>query len=437
MKRIACLSLVVLSLVACSKDDEYRSVELDLKTVKLDIADAKMLALCENGTKTKSSSGDIDLLKIDEKGKMYSVFWIAPGTTDTIRIIPHSILPLANEFVLFSNITTFCSNPNAYYYLNYNDSYIIRKKDGAIFVIDDMLFDDGTGDEFDIQGFKPRIDKLNNAFCLSGSDVYKFALSNLDDITMQRITLDQFPLDCRNHPFEVDRDGNCITRTDRERTILYKSEGGMYEFPQSDGVFNYFVGYNGDLYCCSFSDKDWQNSNRLYKIFPLEIGVQVSYDLENAASKKTQTNYVWSGSKLHTLENGYIHVFLATDDTNNMLVYNSKNGTIKEVGFLPGTMEEVVGISNNCIYRIMDHKIYKYDFAAGEKEVTPIDFDFSTCTVYKDWIAYNVPDGSKFILGAIRNSDMAILRIEVDMETGKTTVFEDMQDRPIVTLVQL
>lgn len=100
-------------------------------------------------------------------------------------------------------------------------------------------------------------------------------------------------------------------------------------------------------------------------------------------------------------------------------------------------MEEVVGISNNCIYRIMDHKIYKYDFVAEEKSVTPIDFDFNTCTVYKDWMAYNVPNGSKFILGAIRNSDMAILRIEVDMETGKATVFEDLQDRPIVTLVQL
>ena len=47
MKRIACLSLALLSLVACNKDDEYRSVELDLKTVRLDIADAKMLALCD------------------------------------------------------------------------------------------------------------------------------------------------------------------------------------------------------------------------------------------------------------------------------------------------------------------------------------------------------------------------------------------------------
>ena len=61
----------------------------------------------------------------------------------------------------------------------------------------------------------------------------------------------------------------------------------------------------------------------------------------------------------------------------------------------------------------------------------------SISTIYKDWSACNVPDDSKFILGAIRNSDMAILRIEVDMESGKSTVFEDIQDRPIVTLVQL
>ena len=75
---------------------------------------------------------------------------------------------------------------------------------------------------------------------------------------MQQVTLDQFPLSYySNHPYEVDKRGNCVTTVDIEgtsekRTILYKSEGGMYEFPQSDGVFNYFVGYNGDLYCCSF-----------------------------------------------------------------------------------------------------------------------------------------------------------------------------------------
>ncbi len=452
MKRLACLSLVVLSLVACSKDDEYRSVELDLKTVKLDIADAKMLALCDKGTKTKSNPEDLDLFKIDGNGNMRSVLWIAPGTADTVRIVPEVILPLSDEFVLFSRIQTFCNNPNAHYYIDYSNSYIIRKKDGAIFVIDDNQYPDFRNIDYNDElergiDVNPRVDQFNNAYCLAGeyspTKVYKFALSSLDDIMMQQVTLDQFPLSYySNHPYEVDKRGNCVTTVDIEgtsekRTILYKSEGGMYEFPQSDGVFNYFVGYNGDLYCCSFSDKDWQNNNRQYKIFPLEIGVQVSYDLVNAASKKTQTYYVRNGSKLHTLENGYIHVFLATDDTNNMLVYNSKTGVIKEVGFLPGEMEEVVGISNNCIYRIMDHKIYKYDFVAEEKSVTPIDFDFNTCTVYKDWMAYNVPNGSKFILGAIRNSDMAILRIEVDMEIGKTTVFEDLQDRPIVTLVQL
>lgn len=111
MKRIACLSLALLSLVACNKDDEYRSVELDLKTVRLDIADAKMLALCDKGTKTKSNPGDMDLFKIDGKGNMHSVLWIAPGTTDTVRIVPEVILPLSDEFVLFSQIQTFVAIP--------------------------------------------------------------------------------------------------------------------------------------------------------------------------------------------------------------------------------------------------------------------------------------------------------------------------------------
>ena len=222
-----------------------------------------------------------------------------------------------------------------------------------------------------------------------------------------------------------------------EKYILYKADGGLYEFPKSDDVFDYFVGYNGKMYCCSCSDKGNYWGNKQYKVFPLEIGVEVSYDLVQAISKETQTNYAWDRSRIYTLENGFIHVLLATDDTNNMLVYNSKDNTIREVGFLPGEMEDVVGISNNCIYRIMNNSIYKYDFMAEEKSVIPIDFDFSGCATYRDWDTYNAPQGSKFILGAIRNSDMARLRIEVDMETGKSTVFEDAQDRPIVTLVQV
>ena len=55
MKRIACLSLALLSLVACNKDDEYRSVELDLKTVRLDIADCPGY----DGHGTHCSGGDI------------------------------------------------------------------------------------------------------------------------------------------------------------------------------------------------------------------------------------------------------------------------------------------------------------------------------------------------------------------------------------------
>ena len=111
---------------------------MDLKTVRLDIADAKMLVLCDKGTKTKSNPGDMDLFKIDGKGNMRSVLWIAPGTTDTVRIVPEVILPLSDEFVLFSQIQTFYSNPNAHYYIDYGNSYIIRKKDGAVFVIDNQ-----------------------------------------------------------------------------------------------------------------------------------------------------------------------------------------------------------------------------------------------------------------------------------------------------------
>lgn len=451
MKKIFSLSLILLFLMSCNKDDNG-SRELNMAMVKLNIADAEMLALCGNETKTKSDQQGSDLFKIDKNGKMSAVYWIVPGTTDTLGIIPKVILPLSEEYVLFSGVEVSCSNPNSYYYINnsYWDSYVIRKKDGAIFKIDGEKYPDFNNLNYGYShvndkdlDLNPRTDKFNNAYCLAGGytpeGVYKFALGNLSDITIQKVNLDQFPVEswlC-THPFEVDFNGNCITFVDNDRVILYKAEGGLYEFPQTENVFNYFVGYNGDLYCCSYPNKEDYSREKQYKIYPLEIGVQVLYDFDNAVSKTTQTSYSGSESRIYTLENKYIHVLLATDDTNNMLVYNSKDETIKEVGFTPGTMDDVVGVSNNSIYRIMDNKILKYDFVSDQKSITPIDFDFSSCSVYKKWSAYNVPNGSKFILGAIRNSDMAILRIEVDMESGKATVFEDMQDRPIVTLVQI
>lgn len=445
MKKIFSLSLILLFLMSCNKDDNgYR--ELDMAMVKLNIADAEMLALCGNETKTKSDQGNYDLFKIDKNGKMSVVYWVVPGTTDTLHIVPNLILPLSEEYVLFSGINIFSDNPNSNYYINsYGDSYVIRKKDGAVFKIDGNKYYDfqnlDYGNSFEIENdLNPRTDKLNNAYCLAGGSslesVYKFALGSLSDVTMQKVNLDQFPIDSWSaHPFEVDFKGNCITSVKNDRVILYKAEGGLYEFPQEENVFDYFVGYNGDFYCCSSLNGDSRNNE--YKIYPLEVGVQVLYDFDNAVSKTTQTNYSGSEPHIHTLENGYIHVLQASDNTNNMLVYNSKEETIKEVGFTPGTLEDVVGVSNNSIYRIMDNKIYKYDFVSDEKDITPINFDFSSCSVYKKWSAYNVPNGSKFILGAIRNSDMAKLRIEVDMESGKATVFEDMQDRPIVTLIQI
>lgn len=450
MKRIISSVLLLISLIACDKNsDPYK--DFSLSSVRMDIADAQMLALCGNGAQTKSSTDDLSLFKIDKDGNMTAVRSMVDGTNEEVRLVPESIWPLNDEYIL-------C--PRIWYYRSGQDwgssdenSYLINKKSGRMYVIDGNKYPDFRETDFSYQikngiDVNPRTDDLNNAYCLvkgyssSGMSIYKFALENFDNITMQKVNLDQFPIEIGNyrHPFEVDAAGNCMTYVSLddlgEKYILYKADGGLYEFPKSDDIFDYFVGYNGKMYCCSCSDKDWQNKQ--YKVFPLEIGVEVSYDLAQAVSKDTQTTYNgWYGARIYTLENGFIHVLLATDDTNNMLVYNSKDNTIREVGFLPGEMENVVGISNNCIYRIMNKSIYKYDFIAEEKSVTPIDFDFSGCATYRDWDTYNAPQGSKFILGAIRNSDMARLRIEVDMETGKSTVFEDAQDRPIVTLVQV
>lgn len=199
MKKFFSLSLILLFLMSCNKDDNgYR--ELDMAMVKLNIADAEILALCGNETKTKSDQQGSDLFKIDKNGKMSAVFWVVPGTTDTLSIVPNLILPLSEEYVLFSGIEVACNNPDSHYYINsYGDSYVIRKKDGAVFKIDGYKYPDFQNLYYayyyaDDKDLNPRTDKLNNAYCLAGDNnssrsVYKFALGSLSDITMQKVNL--------------------------------------------------------------------------------------------------------------------------------------------------------------------------------------------------------------------------------------------------------
>lgn len=440
---------ILLTFFACKEEVGNRYQEMGLPSFKMDIADATMLALCGPNGQTRAEAGSVGLYKIDADGNMTAVFATTDSTQEIVQLVPEKIISLSADYVLMYRFQIYAEDGTNYGYLgDWNDSYIIRKRDGAMFKIDGTKYPEIADsnlsfyeEEYGID-VKPRMDKNGNVYYLvSSGDVYKFSLNNLSDITMQRITLDQFPIQINSwpfHPYEVNPDGHCIASVSSdagEKVILYKAEGGMYEFPAKENVFEYFVGYNGDLYCCS---EVGNYTNFEYRIFPLNIGTQVEYDFENAISKKTQTAYADYNAHVITLENGYTHVLLSTrEEMNNMLVYDSKNDMIKEVGFMPGKMEKVIGISNNSIYRIMDNTIYKYDFVTDEKSTIPIQFDFSTCTVYKDWQAYNVPQGSKFIICAIRNTDLAILRIEIDMETGKAIVFEDMQDRPIISLVQI
>ena len=456
-KQLLCSVLALMSFIACDKDDNGNNREVNLSMCRMEIADAKMLAICNNGSAvTKSSDEELSLFKIDQNGAMTIVRCIQEGTNEVVELRVPSIIPISNEFILCPRIEYPVQSADGYVWYNWDgDSYLINKTTGRFYRIDRQKYPDINSLEYSFPelskqkyDINPRTDALGNAYIAVPEKcrIYKFSLKDVDNITMQQINLEQFPVACwYSHPYEVDAFGNCLTYFQDnalgEKILLYKAAGGMFEFPKADGVLNYFVGQDGNFICCS-QFGEWRNYE--YKFYPIKPGVNVDYDLARAASKKTQTEYAREYRYKHgayTLKNGYIHVLLSPDNIspnpNTMLVYNSKDNTVKEVGFIPGEMENVVGIDNNSIYRIMDKKIYKYDFIKEEKSVIPIAYDFSGCTTYKDWDTYNVGQGSKFILGAIRNSDMAALRIEVDMETGKTRVFENPQDRQIITLVQV
>lgn len=197
MKRIISSVLLLASLIACDKDDNSYN-NFSLSSVRMDIADAQMLVLCGNEALTKSSADDLSLFKIDKDGNMTAVRSMVDGTNEEVRLVPKSIWPLNDEYIL-------C--PRIWYYRSGQDwgssdenSYLINKKSGRMYVIDGNKYQGFSDTDFSYQikegiDVNPRTDNLNNAYCLangysssglSQKGIYKFALENSDNITMQK-----------------------------------------------------------------------------------------------------------------------------------------------------------------------------------------------------------------------------------------------------------
>lgn len=460
MKKYLCMMLALATLSGCK--DDFNGQEWATSAVtKIDITGAQMLALTGNDMRTRAGADDLGFYKVNENGDLEAVYTFetedGKEMKSEVQLVPSMILPLSDDYVFLVDCSAQNSEGGNFIWgLN----YIVRKSDGAVFYIEenDILYggmstyDWGYPENSDIM---PRTDLNNNSYFIGynydGNEVvYKLALNSAsNNLKIQQVSLDQFYLrhgttgTNRMHPFEVDAVGNCITTADiyyenssDPKVILYKANGGIYEMPKDAGVFDYFVGYDGRMCCWSYLDDNYPYS---YKAFPLEIGANVEYDIKNATSIDSSIGR-YNLSRPYTLENKYIHVLCTVNENetqNQMLVYNSKENTLREITCMEGEMSEAIGYNRNSIYRIMGNQIYEYNFDSNQEKLIPIDYDLNSCTAYQSWKAYNVAQGSKFILCAIRNSDMAILRIEVDMATGKTTVHEDSQEKKIISLVQI
>lgn len=463
MKRFLYIALVFALCVSCKDEVDPYSSDWGKSTItKIDITNAKMLVLTGNDLQSKATADNLGFYKLDEEGNLEAVYTYVMEDGKEVKskvlLVPQSIFPLSKEYVLLSRCAAqFEDGTQRLWGL----SYIVRKNDGAIFYTDDPILNKiRTYEEIDYQensDILPRTDQNGYTYFIAGNEenddvIYKMGLNRISNgLEIQQVSLDQFILrhgttgTFRLHPFEIDPKGNCITTSEvhyensyKDKVILYKADGGIFEFPESAGVFEYFIGYDGQMYGWSALGDSYPYT---YKVFPIEIGTDVTYDLENAPTLTSDMPLAdLCISYPYTLENNYIHILFSIEKTetqNKMLVYNSKENTLKEIVCLEGKMSTAIGHSRNSIYRIMGNQIYEYNFDSNQERLIPIDYDLNSCTAYKSWQVYNAEAGGKFILCAVRNSDQALLRIEVDMATGKTTTFEDPQEQRIISLVQV
>lgn len=227
MKKIISLCLSTLCLFAsCDKGNDPNK-KYEITSMRLEIANAKMLATCGDNA-TKAGDASLDLFKIDKDGNMTAVrCWTSEDngqqTETTVKLVPEVIVPLNDEYVIFSNINVYDGGTRVLSL--YSENYLIRKRDGAIFRIGWEEFPSMFSNYDDLIGrginTTPRMDEQANVYCLAGggypTDIYKLTLSNPDNLTFQKITLPQFPLESYGiTPFEVDKNGNCIASVSQE-----------------------------------------------------------------------------------------------------------------------------------------------------------------------------------------------------------------------------
>jgi len=235
-KFIGVLILICLVFMACSDDDE------DTEPSKLAIIDIKnastlFIAPASNGRGVGRAAGDTKLFKITQDGYIREVPYIDENGKEMIyHESPIGIYNAGNDYVIVKFL--------------YDDSYLTRKSDGAVFI---LPTDGIPTDYLQTSNFKNaekiQTDKNANLYfetydTRGGSFGFvKIDVTNPDKI----IKTNYLPYGDTTNSFAVNPEGHIIYKIINENLIrIKKSNGGLHNISNySNDVF--YIDLNGNI----------------------------------------------------------------------------------------------------------------------------------------------------------------------------------------------
>ena len=102
------IAFLLFAFISCKDDGGGNQFyDMDLSSIKMDISDAKMLAICGPNEQTRSGIDEIGLFKIDDDGNMTAVQTTVEGTQEEVRLVPERMVPLSEDYVLMTHIMVY------------------------------------------------------------------------------------------------------------------------------------------------------------------------------------------------------------------------------------------------------------------------------------------------------------------------------------------
>ncbi|MBO4706510.1 MAG: hypothetical protein J5647_12305 [Spirochaetaceae bacterium] len=239
----------------------------------LAISNAKSLYIKSNSSanySARSASDSNKLFKITDTGYVEEVSYLdEDGDEISIEKTPVAVNSVNDDYIFVG----FGWNSSI------DNSYLVRKSDGAVFSLDNAGIPNGERNYINEQFIKT--DNDNNIYYTSSGKIIKISLNDSDFLSAITIS----PSTDDVYKFDIDRDGNVIyigwlrTGNGNQLTRLKKVNGGLANL---DDIFDdCWIGLDGNIYYPG-QDVRWDEQDDCYYYYGScikRISVDSSYNL--------------------------------------------------------------------------------------------------------------------------------------------------------------